>query len=125
MLVQLFFDRNTCANLFGLHPPMQIDGNFGLTAAMCEMLLQSQDGEINLLPALPTAWPAGSVKGLRARGDFTVDIEWKNGEMVSATIHSPGGNPCHLRYGSETLIIPKTWKNQIIHWDGKTPSENR
>jgi alpha-L-fucosidase 2 len=121
-LQQLFSDRNTCLNLFGLHPPMQMDGNFGITAAICEMLLQSHEDEINLLPALPKAWPDGSVRGLRARGNFTVDIEWKNGTLVSAAIHSPGGNPCHLRYGSATLTIPKARNSEVIQWDGKTHS---
>ena len=116
MLQQLFSARNTCPNLFGLHPPMQIDGDFGVTAAVCEMLVQSDEDEINLLPALPKAWPDGSVKGLCARGGFTVDIAWKNGKMVLATVHSQLGNPCRLRYGKlswEVNLKP----GETFRWD--------
>jgi alpha-L-fucosidase 2 len=109
-------------SFFGLHPPMQMDGNFGITAAVCEMLLQSHDGEINLLPALPKAWPDGSVRGLRARGNYTVDIAWKNGNLVSAALHSPGGTPCRLRYGTATMLIPKVRKNEAILWNGQALS---
>ena len=87
----------TYPNLFDAHPPFQIDGNFGATAGMTEMLLQSHLGELHILPALPDAWPEGSIRGLRARGGFEVGIFWSNKTVYQVNVKSLLGAECQIR----------------------------
>ena len=104
--------KNISPNLFGLHPPFQIDANFGATAGIAEMLMQSQSGVINLLPAIPKSWASGSVKGLSARGGFDVDITWESGKLTAVKIFSKAGGICKVQYKDQVIEI-ETEENQV------------
>jgi alpha-L-fucosidase 2 len=103
-------------NLFDAHPPFQIDGNFGAAAGIGEMIVQSHSNYIDVLPALPSALPQGSVKGICARGSFVLDIEWQSGALSKLTVVSKMGEILRLRNNNNTIIL-KTVKNKTYHFD--------
>lgn len=117
--------NGTADNLWDLHPPFQIDGNFGGMAGVTEMLLQSQDGDIHLLPALPDAWADGEVKGLCARGNFVVDITWRGGQLAEARVRSNSGEAGVVRYKGQTLPVDvKQGETLVVTWEkGKLQAE--
>jgi alpha-L-fucosidase 2 len=111
--------RQTCPNLFSLcFSAPQVEGALGASAAIAEMLLQSQGGEINLLPALPQAWVEGKVSGLRARGGFEVDITWHDGKLTEAVVRSRAGQPCRLRWQDRTCEV-KIAVGGSFRWTGQ------
>jgi alpha-L-fucosidase 2 len=110
----------TYPNLLDAHPPFQIDGNFGCTSGIAEMLLQSYDGYLYILPALPDALPNGNIKGLKARGGFEIDIEWKNSQLTKLTVKSTLGGNCRIRIAKNINLKSKT---QLKNSTGENPNE--
>lgn len=109
--------NSTLDNLFDNHPPFQIDGNFGGTAGITEMLIQSHAGELELLPALPEIWKTGHIRGAMARGGFETDIEWENGELKTVSVTSKLGNPLKLTYRNLVFKLDATDKGRTYSFD--------
>ncbi|MGL4854047.1 MAG: glycosyl hydrolase family 95 catalytic domain-containing protein, partial [Lentisphaeria bacterium] len=108
-MIQGYLKYNLMDNLLATHTPFQMDGTYGMTAGICEMLLQSHAGRLHLLPALPKVWKTGSVQGIRGRGNFIVDINWENEKIVSGKILSQNGGLCRV-YGISTNITDSKGK---------------
>ena len=115
-LYRALLEKGITDNLWCIHPPFQIDGNFGGTSGVAEMLLQSHDGVIRLLPALPSGWSDGKVSGLRARGGFEIDLAWHDGKLSGCTVRSLSGNVCRLYYGGCLKEFP-TGKGEVYGVD--------
>jgi alpha-L-fucosidase 2 len=111
--IQAWLNKSVYDNLFDLHPPLseteqevyQIDGNFGLAAGVAEMLVQSHNDSIEVLPSLPGSWPSGYIRGLRARGAFELDIEWQNGVLTTLKVKADQGGRCQIRYQQKTIDL--------------------
>jgi alpha-L-fucosidase 2 len=103
ILLGLLGPKRTYPNMFDAHPPFQIDGNFGGTAGILEMLLQSWGNELHILPALPSAWTRGSIKGVRARGGLIVDLQWENGNLLRLLVRGPASSSLRIRSGNAVL----------------------
>ena len=110
--------KSTLPNLLDVHPPFQIDGNFGVVSGITEMLMQSHEGEINILPALPKQWADGYISGIVARKGFVVDIAWKEGKLQSLQVYSKFGHPLQLRYG-DLFKTFETEKGKTLTFDGE------
>ena len=119
ILTFLLSPERTYPNMFDAHPPFQIDGNFGGASGMVLMLVQCDEGEIRLLPALPAAWPAGRVTGLRARGGFEIDLSWKNGALERASVRSLVGGPLRLRRGETLRTFNRTARGAVLVFSGE------
>ena len=112
-IVEQIIKSTILKNLFGTHPPFQIDGNFGLLAGICEMLLQSHGDYIQVLPALPDSWHNGEVSGLMARGNFEVSLKWKDNKLKEASVKSNLGGECALKYDGKVMIVYDEEGNEI------------
>jgi len=116
--LRLLLEKSTLPNLFDTHPPFQIDGNFGGTAGIAEMLLQSHNGKVHILPALPIAWPKGKITGLKARGNFEVDMEWEEGLLKNVRIKSMDGATLTLIYRDKKIQL-ETERGKVYVFNGE------